>query len=131
MQLNYQSSTICNITNSIDSSFRQTITYTVDNKVYTKIAEPVDMVINNRPTKNFRYPYGTCTVYYPKNDPDNYTINMNPITTSQIISLILLIIGILTVMWFIYLKYNRNVAGVVGGIDASRSILSIFNRPSY
>jgi hypothetical protein len=128
-QQNYQSSSICNVVNSIDSSFRQTLTYTANNQVYTKIVEPVYTVVTP-PTLTFKYPYGKCTVYYPKNNPDDYTLNMNPITTNQIIASVLFAVAMVILIWFIYLKYNRYVAGVPGGIGAPRNIFSIFRRPS-
>ncbi len=126
MKLNYQSSTICNVTSNTDGSFTQTLTYTVDNKVYNKIAPPIESVTNNVTKKDYAYPVGLCTVYYPKENPDAYMININPTTASQIIAGILLVIVILTSLWFMFLRSNRNVAGVIGGIDASRSILGIF-----
>ena len=124
---NYQSSTICKVASITDGSFMQTLTYTVNNKVYNKIVQPALIVNNNVTTKNYQYPEGLCTIYYPQNNPDSYSLNINPTTVSQIIAGILLVIVIFASLWFMFLRSNRNVAGVVGGIDASRSILSIFN----
>jgi len=125
---NYQSSTICKVASITDGSFMQTLTYTVNNKVYNKIVQPALIVNNNVTTKNYQYPEGLCTIYYPQNNPDSYSLNVNPTTISQIIAGILLVIVIFASLWFMFLRSNRNVAGVVGGIDASRSILSIFNK---
>jgi ATP-dependent Zn protease len=125
---NYQSSTICKVASITDGSFMQTLTYTVNNKVYNKIVQPALIVNNNVTTKNYQYPEGLCTIYYPQNNPDSYSLNINPTTVSQIIAGILLVIVIFASLWFMFLRSNRNVAGVVGGIDASRSILSIFNK---
>ena len=125
---NYQSSTICKVASVTDGSFMQTLTYTVNNKVYNKIVQPALIVNNNVTTKNYQYPEGLCTIYYPQNNPDSYSLNINPTTVSQIIAGILLVIVIFASLWFMFLRSNRNVAGVVGGIDASRSILSIFNK---
>jgi ATP-dependent Zn protease len=126
MNQNYQSSTICNVTSSIDGSFTQTLTYTVNNKVYNKIVQPAINVHNNIATKNYQYPEGLCTIYYPQNNPDAYSLNINPTTASQIIAGILLVIVIFASLWFMFLRSNKNVAGVFGGIGASRDILSIF-----
>jgi ATP-dependent Zn protease len=130
-QQNYQSSTICKITSSTDGSFTQTVTYTVNNKVYTKSVPAVVNTDKGVSTKNFQYTAGLCTVYYPKNNPDAYSLNIDPTTVSQIIAGILFVIVILMSFWFMFLRSNRKVAGVVGGIDAARNILGIFKNRNY
>lgn len=131
LQQNYQSSTICSIKSSTDQSFTQTVTYTADNIVYTNVVAPIVNVSNNVSTKTYAYPEGLCTVYYPKNNPESYSLNANPTTVSQIIAGILFIIVILSSLWFMFLRSNKNVAGVVGGIDAAQSILDVFRQRDY
>lgn len=42
-------------------------------------------------------------------------------------SVVLFFIALLMIGWFIYLRANRDVAGVMGGIDAAHSVVSAFN----
>jgi hypothetical protein len=122
----YLSTTMCNITN--DSDKTQTLTYTVDSKQYVKTIPPTIVTKNNVSTSNYTWPVGSCKLYYASADPNDYSVNSNPATIFKIISVVLFVISIGAVLWFLFLRSHKEVAGVVGGIDASQSVLSIFNK---
>jgi hypothetical protein len=118
-----------NITNNSDNT--QTLTYTVNNKNYVKII-PFTMGTTDKngvytPPRP-AYSPGNCTVYYAEKDPDDYQVNINPVFISKIITGILCVLSCLMLGSFIFFSKNREAAGVVGGIDAASTVVSMFNR---
>lgn len=127
---NYISTTICNVKSSSDGSFTQTVTYTVNNKEYVKYI-PASSTKQNKVTRlSYAYPEGNCTLYYASNDPNTYSVNSNPTVISGIISAVLCVIAVVGFIWFLFLRSHRDVAGVVGGIDAARTVLN-FGRSGH
>ncbi len=128
MSQNYISTSICNITENPDKS--EILKYTVNNKEYTKNIPPATVRNNNVTTTTTTHQVGKCTLYYPSADPnsDSYGVNSNPTTMTLIMAGGLCLITIGMFLWFNFLKSNRNVAGVFGGIDAAQSVVGMFNR---
>lgn len=119
---NYISTTNCNVVSSTDGSYTQTVTYTVANQKYVKNI-PANIVQNNNQQQiSFAYPPGICTLYYASADPNNYSVNANPTFISTIISGVLFLVSLLGFLWFTFLRSNRNVAGVMGGIDVAETV---------
>ena len=128
LNLNYVPTSFCNVTTNTDKS--QTLTYVINNKQYVR---PISAVItrnNNVDTKSSYYPDGKCILYYPKENPDsiNYSVNSNPATMSQVVAGILCFITLLMVLWFSFLRTNRGVAGVVGGLDVAHTVAGFFRK---
>ena len=121
---NYTSTTVCNIKTNSDLS--QTITYTVNNKAYTKNVPPSEQTVNNVKSLKPTYTEGSCTLYYSSKNPDDYSINFNPTIISEIFAGILLLVLIGTFIWFSFLRSNRDFAGVVGGIDVANTVTRNF-----
>ena len=126
---NYLSTTICNIVSNPDKS--QTVTYTVNNKQYVKSILPVQITNNNVTTTNVAYLEGSCTLYYPSANPDSYSLYYNPTTISGIISGVLFLLSVLSYFWFSFLKSNRDVAGVAGGLNVANSVINMFGKRRY
>lgn len=124
----YILTTDCNITNNNDMNKSQTVTYTVDGKKYVKNVPGTTVTQNHVSSSQYTWPEGSCKLYYALADPNDYSINSNPATVFTIVSVVLLVICIGTIIWFLFLRSHKEVAGVVGGIDAAQSVLSIFNR---
>ena len=123
---NYVPTTICNVTTNTDKS--QILTYTINNKQYVRNVPAVTTNNNNVVTTHSAHTDGKCTLYYPKETPDSisYGVNTNPATISQIIAGVLCFITLLMFLWFNFLKANRGVAGVVGGLDAAQTVANMF-----
>lgn len=117
MTKNYQK-TQGNITTDVVNK-NQTITYIVD-KEYVHI---VPFLTRTNP----RYENGSCTVYYAPNNPNDYSINVNPSFMLGIISIVLCVL-VSAIMWFLFLRSNKDVAGVLGGINAASTVSNIFFR---
>lgn len=117
---NYISTSMCNIKSNTDNT--QILTYTVDNQTYTKNIPPSTTTQNNQTTIKPTYPEGSCTLYYASKDPNDYNVNSDPTTVMTIISVVILIIVIIIFIWLLFLRSNREVAGVVGGIDVVSSV---------
>lgn len=124
----YISTTECNVVSSTDGTFTQTVTYTVNNIKYVKNIPANIIDINNQRTMNFAHPPGTCTLYYASADPNTYSLNSNPTLISTIASGVLFVIAILGFLWFTFLRSNKNVAGVMGGIDAAQTVFNFGRR---
>jgi hypothetical protein len=122
IQKNYVSTTICNVVSNKDSSFTQTVTYTVNNDNYTQIIPANMKTVNNITKLSYAHPEGQCTLYYSKKDPKIYSVNSNPVKNNIIIVGVVLVIGVLVVLWFLFLRSNRQFAGIMGGIDIASSI---------
>jgi hypothetical protein len=128
---NYVSTTICNIvSNPITpiSNHEQTLTYSVNGKQYVKIIPGISTTANNIKTINYAYQEGSCTLYYASANPDDYSITYNPTTMSGIGAGILLFVIILIYLWLSFLRSNRDVAGVFGGISAAKSVIGSFKQ---
>lgn len=125
MSKNYQKTE--GIINTITSNQTQTLTYTVD-KEYIKIIPFQITNINNVTTSNPVYQTGNCIVYYAKNNPNDYNINTNPVFILEIASGFLCLLVIIGILWFLFLRSNRGVAGVLGGIDAAQTVSDSFLR---
>lgn len=122
----YKATSECNIINNNDASKTQTVTYSVDGKKYVKTVPSITVTQNNTP--QYTWSEGACKLYYASADPNDYSINSNPATIFEIVAIVLFLISIGTIIWFLFLKSHKEVAGVVGGIDAAQSVFSIFNR---
>lgn len=118
---NYISTTICNIKTNQDLS--QTVTYVVNNKSFTKNVQPSESTVNNVKTLKPTYTEGNCTLYYSTNNPDDYSINFNPTVGSGIFSGIMFVVLIVVFIWFLFLRANREVASVYGGISVANNVL--------
>ena len=97
----------------------QTLIYTVNKVEYRKTLQSV-LDKNNR--RIFTQTVGSCTVYYPSEKPNEFSINVNPTFTSKVIAGILFIISILASLWFYFLYTHPEYTAVLGGINAARSI---------
>lgn len=124
---NYQSTKDCDIALNSDL-LNETLTYTVNNKKYTYPISPTTTTTNNRTTTQPTYKAGPCTLYYKGADPTSYSVNYNPTTISAIISGILCCLAVFTFIWFLFLRANPEVAGVVGSIDAASTVIGSFNK---
>lgn len=131
ISLNYLSTPICNITNVDENAKKQKLVYNVNSKEYVKDIEPRSNLDTktNVTTYSYAYPTGQCTLYYPSANPDSFSVNSNPTTVSFIMAGILLIITILGVIWFLFLRSNKDFAGVIGGIDVADSLITRIRRP--
>jgi len=120
-----------NITLNADN-LTETLTYTVKGKKYTKTILPVTVTNNNIKTTIPASNTGSRTVYYPSADPDSYILDFNPTYIPAIFSAVTCCLLICMISWFIVLRSNSGVAGIVGGIDVTQtiasSISSIFSR---
>jgi hypothetical protein len=123
---NYQSINGTIVSNTAQKT--QTLTYTVNNKLYTKNIPFNIKTENNQQISTPAYSDGNCTVYYAGSNPDDYSINMNPVYFSGIGSSVLCIIALLSSIWLYYLYTHKEVAGVIGGIDAASSITNMIFR---
>ena len=125
---NYVPITNCNVVSNNDDSYTQVLTYIVNGKVYNKNIPPKSTT--NSQTKvttyNFAYPTGLCTVYVASANPDDYSFNYNPTIISEIVSGSLACCALFMCIYLAFLSANPDAAGVMGGIDASRSILGAF-----
>jgi len=124
MKKNYQK-TQGNIVTNTDNT--QTLKYTVNNKEYTRIIpfkpEYIDSKTNVRTPPMAAYTTGSCSVYYQEKDPENYSININPTFMTGVISSILCFVGCFACLSFAFLNKNREVAGVMGGVDIASSLI--------
>ena len=128
MKKNYKSANKCNIySNRNDNQYTQTLTYVVQGETYTKDIPAQIVKNNNISTKQYTYPEGICKLYYASANPNDYSVNYKPTTVYIIMSVVLFFIALLMIGWFIYLRANRDVAGVMGGIDAAQTVVSAFN----
>ena len=125
---NYISTTNCNIVSSNDGSYSQTVTYSVNNKQYVKTVPAMVTIVDNVQKYNFAFNPGSCTLYYASADPNTFSINLNPTFISQIASGVLFVVAIIGFFWFTFLRSNKNVAGVMGGIDAARTVFDFGRR---
>lgn len=119
----YISTSICNVVSNKDSSFTQKVTYKVDGIEYTQNI-PVNITkINNNTSLGYAHPEGQCTLYYSKKDPKIFSLNSNPVLNSVYSTVAVLVIGVLVVIYFLFIRSNRKFAGIMGGIDIASSFL--------
>jgi|694.fasta_scaffold135885_3 hypothetical protein len=123
---NYQSINGTITSNTIQKT--QTLTYTVNNKLYTQNIPFTIKTENNQQILTPTYSDGNCTVYYAGSNPDDYSVNMNPLYFSGIGSSVLCIIALLSSIWLYFLYTHKEVAGVIGGIDAASSVTNMMFR---
>jgi hypothetical protein len=123
MKKKYLSTTVCNIKSIPNSNYDQKLTYTVNGQNYEYIIPGVTTTTNNVTTRNYANREGNCTLYYPKKNPEEYSLNYNPTTVSTIFAVVLFIIAIMSGIWFLFLRSNREFAGVMGGISAADTII--------
>lgn len=128
---NYLSTTICDIKSIPNSNFQQTVSYSVNGKAYKQTIQGTTTTTNNVTTTNYAYPEGKCTMYYASANPNDYALNFNPTTASGIFAGVLFIIAILMTLYFIFLRSNKEFAGVMGGIDAAQTAFSVFTPRRY
>ena len=105
----------------------QILKYVADQE-YTKIIYFSTTTTKNKnenvTTSSPQYPNGECTIYYAKNNPTDIGININPVLMSQICSCVLCILSISSGVWFYFLRKNKNLAGVVGGLSVANVLTS-------
>ena len=120
MNLNYIS-TEGTITLNTDQ-LTETLIYFVNDKQYTQKILPITNNNNKIITTQPAYPIGSCIVYYSKTNPNVYNINSNPTIISGIISSVLCVIATIALLWLLFLRNNRDVATVMGGINIVNSL---------
>ena len=128
---NYLSTTICEIKSIPNSNFQQTVTYSVNGKAYKQTIPGTTTTTNNVTTTNYAYPEGKCTMYYASANPNDYSLNFSPTTASGIFAGVLFVIALLMTLYFIFLRSNKEFAGVMGGIDAAQTAFSVFTPRRY
>jgi hypothetical protein len=128
---NYLSTTICDIKSIPNSNYQQTVSYSVNGKAYKQTIQGVTSTTNNVTTTKYAYPEGKCTMYYASANPDDFSLNISPTTVSGIFAAVLFVVAILMTLWFLFLRSNKEFAGVVGGIDAAQTAFSVFAPRRY
>ena len=118
----YESTTGTIIQNR-DSS--ETLTYTVKGKTYSQQIPPIiTQATQNAPAIiTYAYPAGTNVVYYSRTNPNVFNVGSNPTTIMGIGLIISVILLVGSIIWFLFMRSNRNVAGVVGGIDVAHGLI--------
>ena len=103
----------------------ETLTYTVAGKTYTQQISPIiTQATQNAPARNsYAYPAGTTVVYYSRTDPNIFNVGTNPTTMTGIGLAVSVVLLVGSVLWFLFMRANRNVAGVVGGIDVAHGLI--------
>ena len=100
------------------------LTYNVDGIEYKFIIPPVKNTVNNVTSINPAHPTGPCKIYYPKSKPNEYVISfLSPTTFSEIGLAIVCCLVFFTFIWLIFLRKNKDVAGVVGGVNIATSFI--------
>jgi hypothetical protein len=101
------------------------LTYTVGGKTYTQqIPAIITQATQNAPARaSYAYPAGTNLVYYSRTNPNVFNVGNNPTTITGIGLVITIILLVGSIIWFSFMRVNRNVAGVVGGIDVAHGLI--------
>ena len=128
---NYLSTTICDIKSIPNSNYQQTVSYLVNGKAYKQTIPGTTTTTNNVTTTTYAYPEGKCTMYYASANPNDYSLNFSPTTASGIFAGVLFVIALLMTLYFIFLRSNKEFAGVMGGIDAAQTAFSVFTPRRY
>ena len=94
----------------------QTLNYTVDNQKYTF---DIPLTTNNKSkTSRATYQTGNVSVYYSKNNPQIYHVGNNPMILSEIWLCVACILTVFSILWFIFIRKNKDLAAATGGIAA-------------
>ena len=111
-----------------NKDFSQTLTYTVEGKTYTQLIPPsiTQATQNAPPISSYTYPAGKNVVYYSRKNPDIFNVGTNPTTIMGIGLAISVLLLVGSIIWFLFMRENRNVAGVVGGIDVAHGLIGAF-----
>ena len=119
---NYESTTGTIVHNK---DFSETLTYVVAGKTYTQIIPPsITQATQNAPViSSYAYPAGNNVVYYSRKNPNVFNVGTNPTTMTGIGLIISVILLVGSIVWFLFMRANRNVAGVVGGIDVAHGLI--------
>lgn len=122
---NYESTTGTIIQNR---DLSETLTYTVAGKTYTQQIPPIiTQATQNAPARtSYAYPAGNNVVYYSRKNPNIFNIGTNPTTMTGIGLTVAVILLVGSILWFLFMRANRNVAGVVGGIDVAHGLIGAF-----
>lgn len=103
----------------------ETLIYNIDGIEYRHIIQPVKTTTNNVTSINPAYTPGPCKVYYPQSNPNQFTISvLSPTTFSKIGVSIVCCLVFFTFIWLMFLRKNKNVAGVIGGVNVAQSVLN-------
>lgn len=113
--------TKCNITTNNNQT--QTLTYSVNDKNYT---QTIPFVVNKNNNKTPSFSNGICTVYYAEKNPNDYSVNYNPLYITGGISSLLCILLIGSIAWVFFLNSNRDIAGVMGGLNVTKNMIGSF-----
>lgn len=122
---NYESTTGTIIQNR---DLSVTLTYTVAGKTYTQQIPPIITQANqNAPARSsYAYPAGPNLVYYSRKNPNIFNVGTNPTTMTGIGLAVAIFLLVGSILWFLFMRANRNVAGVVGGIDVAHGLIGAF-----
>lgn len=123
MRKNYQKVS-GNITTDTTAN-NQTVTYIVADKEYNQNVPFTTKIINNVTTTTPTHVAGPCTIYYAQANPNDYSVNINPVFMTQVISGVLCLLSMVSIGGLVFLRSNREVAGVLGGVDIFNNL---FNR---
>lgn len=119
---NYESTTGTIVQNR---DLSETLTYTVSGKTYTQQIPPIITQANqNAPAiTSHAYPAGPNLVYYSRKNPNIFNVGTNPTTMTGIGLAVSVVLLVGSIIWFLFMRSNRNVAGVVGGIDVAHGLI--------
>lgn len=103
----------------------ETLTYTVAGKNYIQQIPPIiTQATQNAPARStYAYPAGTNLVYYSRTNPNIFNVGTNPTTMTGIGLAVVVVLLVGSIIWFLFMRANRNVAGVVGGIDVAHGLI--------
>jgi len=136
-----------------NASGGQYINYTVNNKPYSLLlAQQPNVIITNRNVRscsqgnpiidsngyvvdckqnNFQYVTGNHTVYYQNSNPTSYSLDSNPNMIMGGILGVLCCLLLLSIMWLLFMKSNKNIAAGMGGLSVANTLFSNNNGYSY
>jgi len=119
---NYESTTGTIIQNR---DLSETLTYVVAGKTYTQQIPPIiTQATQNAPAiLTYAYPAGNNVVYYSRKNPNVFNVGSNPTTMTGIGLAVSVVLLVGSILWFLFMRANRNVAGVVGGIDVAHGLI--------
>ena len=111
-----------------NKDFSATLTYIVAGETYTQLIPPnIIQETQNSPTRSsYAYPAGTNVVYYSRKNPNVFNVGMNPTIIIGIALALCILFFIVSIIWFSFMRANRNVAGVIGGIDVAHGLIGAF-----
>jgi preprotein translocase subunit YajC len=120
--------TIGNIIQNND--FSETLIYIIDGKQYTHEIPPhiIPATQNAPEAKAFKYPAGANNVYYASIDNNIFNVGTNPITLTGLGMGIATLILIGSIIWFLFIRSNKNFASIFGDIGLSQNIIGTIRR---